>query len=154
MNRQRMQLFFIFIAAAWTAGFAVLTVGAVRRWRILGSLAAQSEGLIRRTNDEARELSGALEATREQAREVDYLQSLVDVLPKDKSFVRTQRAIAEEVETLRAKVGRRLHGELNVIVDTRANKLYVKKGVTLLWQADCSVGKGGVLRDKATGRRW
>src|SRR5262249_51051352 len=41
-----------------------------------------------------------------------------------------------------------------ILVDTKANKLYVKKGLTLLWEADCSAGRGGILVDKATGRRW
>ena len=41
-----------------------------------------------------------------------------------------------------------------ILVDTRANKLYVKKGLTLLWDADCSVGRGGLLVDKHSGRRW
>ena len=62
--------------------------------------------------------------------------------------------MADEVEALRDKVGRRIKNDLHILVDVRANKLYVKKGLTLLWDADCSVGKGGILKDKATGRRW
>jgi L,D-transpeptidase YbiS len=51
-------------------------------------------------------------------------------------------------------VGRRLRDETHIVVDTRANKLYLKKGLSLLWEADCSVGKGGRLIDPKTGRRW
>ncbi len=87
-------------------------------------------------------------------REAEFLQSLVTLLPQSKSFIRTQRAMSDEVETLRDKVGRRVKNDLHVLVDTRANKLYVKKGLTLLWEADCSVGRGGILKDKVTGRRW
>ena len=45
-------------------------------------------------------------------------------------------------------------GSLHVVVDAKANKLYLKKGLKLLWQADCSVGRGGTLVDAKTGRRW
>ena len=75
-------------------------------------------------------------------------------MPEEKGFIRTQHAISDEVEVLRAKVGHRLKGELHILVDTRANKLFLKKGLTLLWQADCSVGRGGILKDSVTGRRW
>jgi L,D-transpeptidase-like protein len=88
------------------------------------------------------------------SRDVQFLQSLVSLLPQNKSFIRTQRAMMDEVEALRYKVGRRVKDDLHVLVDTKANKLYVKKGLTLLWEADCSVGKGGILTDKETGRRW
>ena len=60
----------------------------------------------------------------------------MNVLPREKGFVRTQKAISEDVENLRGKVGHRLRGELHILVDTKANKLYVKKGLTLLWQAE------------------
>jgi hypothetical protein len=88
------------------------------------------------------------------SKEMDFLRGLVNVLPQEKGFVRTQKAMLDDVEALRAKVGRRLHGELHILVDTRANKLYVKRGLKLLWQADCSVGRGGMLVDRKTGRRW
>ena len=47
-------------------------------------------------------------------------------------------------------MGNRLH----IVVDTKANKLYFKRGLDLLWEADCSVGRGGILKDKKTGRKW
>jgi len=62
--------------------------------------------------------------------------------------------ISEEVETLRRKLSRRLKGKLYLVVDTKANKLYVKHGMTLLWQADCAVGRGGRLFDQRTGQKW
>jgi lipoprotein-anchoring transpeptidase ErfK/SrfK len=89
-----------------------------------------------------------------EARQLEFLQGVVNLLPQEKSFVRTQKAIAGEVESLRRRVGKRLRNELHIVVDTRANKLYLKQGLNLLWSADCSVGKGGILVDKKTGRRW
>ena len=56
-------------------------------------------------------------------------------------------------ETLKEqlKVGGRLRGSLHIVVDAKANKIYLKKGLKLLWQADCSVGRGGTLVDNSDG---
>jgi len=89
-----------------------------------------------------------------QARELEFLHGLPNILPEDKGYLRTQKAIGDEVSVLRAKVGRRLKGTLHLVVDAKANKLYVKKGLKLLWQADVSVGRGGTLSDKKSGRKW
>jgi len=74
--------------------------------------------------------------------------------PENKGYLRTQKAIAEEVAALRREAGRRLEGRLHIVVDTRANKLYLKKGLRLLREADCSVGRGGTVKDRKTGRAW
>jgi L,D-transpeptidase YbiS len=89
-----------------------------------------------------------------QAREAEFLESLPNILPEDKGYLRTQKAIEGEVAALRRKVGRRVKNALYVVVDAKANKLYVKKGMTLLWSADVSVGKGGKLFDRKSGQRW
>ncbi|OGR92108.1 MAG: hypothetical protein A2992_04850 [Elusimicrobia bacterium RIFCSPLOWO2_01_FULL_59_12] len=130
----------------------------------IGALVKESAAL-QRTRDQLEEVSQALNANaktiagdaaniRAQAKQLEFLSSLVNLIPQEKNFVRTQRAIASEVEVLRRKVGRRLRDEQHIVVDTRANKLYLKKGLALVWAADCSVGKGGILTDKKTGRRW
>ena len=41
-----------------------------------------------------------------------------------------------------------------IVVDTLANRLYLRRGGELLREAVCSTGTGGVLEDPATGRRW
>jgi len=89
-----------------------------------------------------------------QSRDVEFLQALPNILPEDKGYLRTQKAIADEVAEVRRKVGRRLKGALHVVVDAKANKLYVKQGLALLWSADCSVGRGGMLHDRRSGQRW
>jgi len=90
----------------------------------------------------------------DESKQLEFLGGLVNLMPQEKGFIRTQRAMASEVEVLRRKVGRRLRNQLHILVDTRANQLYLKEGLTLLWSADCSVGKGGILVDKRSGRRW
>ncbi len=89
-----------------------------------------------------------------QSREADFLESLPNILPQDKGYLRTQKAIEDEVADLRAKVGRRVKNSLYIVVDAKANKLYLKRGLKLLWQADVSVGRGGKLYDRKSGQRW
>ncbi len=132
---------------------------------IEAGLIAHQGSVLRRTNDQldvtasllntnAQAIHGHAADIRADTHQLEFLESLVNLLPQEKSFIRTEKAIAAEVETLRRKVGHRLGDQLHIVVDTRANKLYLKKGLTLLWAADCSVGKGGILADKKTGRRW
>ena len=104
--------------------------------------------------EDAREFRAIGDGLQMKTDEQDFLRSLVNVLPQEKNFIRTQKAMADDVEILRAKVSRKIHNDIHVVVDIQANKLYVKRGLTLLWQADCSAGKGGMLKDKKTGQRW
>ncbi len=113
-----------------------------------------TDTLSKELEDKIRSLQKTQATLQEQMQEMTFLQNVATLVPQDKHFVRTQQAMATEVTALREKVERRIGRDLHILVDTQANKLYVKQGVTLLWQADCSVGKGGVLLDKKTGRRW
>ncbi|MBI4051862.1 MAG: L,D-transpeptidase, partial [Elusimicrobia bacterium] len=79
---------------------------------------------------------------------------LPNLLPEQAKFIKTQNILQEEVETLRKKVGKRLAGQKYILVDTKASKLYLKEGLRLLQEAACSVGRGGLLIDKKTDRRW
>ena len=111
--------------------------------------------------DEARSLDAGSRRLRslvreagERAGDARFLETLPNILPEDKGYLRTQKAIEGEAALLRAKVAKRLKGALHLLVDAKANKLYVKKGGKLLWQADVSVGRGGVLNDAKSGRKW
>lgn len=102
----------------------------------------------------ARRLQSLARESAAQAKDSDFLESLPNILPEDKGYLRTQKAIESEVTALRAQVGKRLKGALHVVVDAKANKMYVKKGLKLLWSADVSVGRGGRLSDNKTGQKW
>ena len=91
---------------------------------------------------------------RSGADDAAFFSEILSMYPENKGYLRTQKAIAEEVYGLRKEAGRRLAGRLHIVVDTKANKLYFKKGLRLLWEADCSVGRGGIIKDKKTGRTW
>jgi len=139
---------------AWLAAFGwracALTRAAGALSRGVDRMDAEADGLDRG----ARRLRALSREAIEQARETDFLESLPNILPEDKGYLRTQKAIEGEVAVLRGKVGRRLKNALHVVVDAKANKLYVKKGLKLLWSADVSVGRGGQLFDRKSGQRW
>ena len=96
-------------------------------------------------NQRARDISELNAQIRASSQESEFLNKLPNFLPQDRGFLRTQHVISDEVAALRRQVGQRLRGSLHVVVDAKANKLYLKKGLKLLWQADCSVGRGGRL---------
>lgn len=138
----------------WVTAFGVVSCKTARRAEELSRETARLEDEAAALDRGARRVHAAARQTRDQSRDAEFIQTLPEILPEDKGYLRTQKAIAGEVAALRAKVGRRLRGAIHLVVDAKANKLYVKRGSALLWQADCSVGRGGVLRDKKTGRRW
>ena len=144
----------LFAYVAWfvAAGFAMVSDirGIGELYRAIQHTQAMTDTL----SVEAQGIVNSAHIVRGGSRDVKFLESLMNLMPQKKSFIRTQQAMSDEVDALRYKVTHRVRNDLQVLVDTRANKLYVKKGMTLLWEADCSVGKGGILRDKVTGRRW
>ncbi len=138
----------------WVAAFGVGIYRSEQAFLTLFRRVQRTELLTQDLHRDSQRIVESARAIHDRTREAEFLQGLVNVLPQSKSFIRTQRAMVDEVETLRYKVSRHIRNDLHILVDTRANKLYVKKGLTLLWEADCSVGKGGILVDKGTGRRW
>ena len=138
----------------WLGAFGWKACAAARAGRELSREVDRIEGEADSLDRGSRRLEQLARESAAQARESEFLLSLPNILPEDKGYLRTQKAIGDEVSVLRAKVGRRLKGTLQIIVDAKANKLYVKKGLKLLWQADVSVGRGGQLSDTRSGRKW
>ena len=138
----------------WTGAFG---------WRVF-TISRDASSLARdagRIEDEAlaldqgaRRLGALVRESGERAGDARFLQEIPNILPEDKGYLRTQKAIEGEVALLRAKVAKRLKGALHLVIDAKANKLFVKNGAKLLWQADVSVGRGGVLKDAKSGRKW
>jgi L,D-transpeptidase ErfK/SrfK len=138
----------------WFVLFGLLAIFLSKDMTHLRRTYEKLEGAASELNERALEIRNEVTRSQLEAGQMGFLEGLVNLLPQEKGFVRTQKAMAGEVELLRRKVGRRLRDELHIVVDSRANKLYLKRGLTLLWAADCSVGKGGILIDRRTGRRW
>ena len=138
----------------WTA---LLLLPLSRMGLQLARLGGASAGLEKNSallaaND--REAAALESEIRSGAEEAAFFNDILAIYPENKSYLRTQKAISDEVGALRREAGARLGGRLHIAVDTKANKLYLKKGLRLLWEADCSVGQGGTVKDKKTGRTW
>ncbi len=138
----------------WVVAFGVGVVRVRSAFVKSADALQETQALVTQIAQESLTLENATRRIQEADQQTEFLRGLVSLLPESKSFVRTQRAMSDEVEALRYKVGRKVKNDLHVLVDTRANKLYVKQGLVLLWEADCSVGRGGILTDMLTGRRW
>lgn len=59
-----------------------------------------------------------------------------------------------DLDRLERRIAGQAPAGVYIVVDTLANRLYLKKGDRVLREAVCSTGTGGVLEDPATGRRW
>lgn len=138
----------------WLAAFAAEAAGIVGWSSAMSETVERLDSSATALDQGARELSGLTRQSRDLSRELEFLQTLPNLLPKDKGYLRTQKAISEEAQALRGKVWGRLKGSVYVLIDAKANKLYLRRGTVTLWEADCSVGRGGTLFDKKTGRRW
>jgi len=144
----------VFALTAWLAAFGVESLRLARAVVSLYRANDHLEAMALSLSQRARDISDLNAQIRANSLESEFLNKLPNFMPQDRGVLRTQHVISEEVAVLRRQVGQRLRGSLHVVVDAKANKLYVKKGLKLLWQADCSVGRGGTLIDRQTGRRW
>ncbi len=59
-----------------------------------------------------------------------------------------------EIERLSRTLAAQAPRGVRVEVDTIANRLYLRQGTTLLHEAVCSTGTGGLLEEPGSGRRW
>lgn len=115
---------------------------------------ARLDSVLVRLADATAQREALEKEARATAGDAAFFAGFMALHPENKAYLRTQKAITEDVAALRAEAGQRLGGKIYIVVDTRANKLYLKKGLRLLWSADCSVGKGGLIKDKKSGRSW
>ena len=138
----------------WTGAFGWFVVKIAHDAESLSREAVRLDDESRALDTGARRLRSLARESGERAGDARFLQEIPNILPEDKGYLRTQKVIEGEVSLLRAKVSKRLKGALHLVIDAKANKLYVKNGAKLLWQADVSVGRGGVLKDAKSGRKW
>lgn len=139
---------------AWLAAFGWRACAVSRGASELAREAGRLDDEARALDAGSRRLRALAREAGDRARDARFLEDLPNILPEDKGWSRTQKAIEGETALLRAKVAKRLKGALHLLVDAKANKLYVRKGGRLLWSADVSVGRGGTLKDKGSGRKW
>ncbi|HXO21886.1 MAG TPA: L,D-transpeptidase [Thermoanaerobaculia bacterium] len=75
----------------------------------------------------------------------------IDAVPLPRPAAAVRRL---ESRRLERQIAEQAPRGVYVVVDTMANRLYLKNGGETLREAICSTGTGGVLEDPATGRRW
>ena len=142
------------LLTAWILLFAFEAAGIGRWAAALSKADAALEVRAAKLGRMSRSLAAAERQIDEETAELEFLEDLPNLLPQDKGYLRSQKVLAEDVRELRQKLSKRLKGGLYILIDAKANKLYLKNGFKLLWEADCSVGRGGTLVDKRTGRKW
>ncbi len=67
---------------------------------------------------------------------------------------RAGRSGGASPSTLAGRLAAQAPAGVYVVVDTIANRLYLKRGDEVVREAVCSTGTGGLLVDPASGRRW
>lgn len=154
MKKKFYRFFSVFVHGVWLILFSLSVWNFFRSASELKEILEKIESCNILLSQQSGEIKNLIRRTDEQSREISFMHSLTNIIPQDKGYLRTQKIISGEVQNLRKKVGRRLGNRIHIVVDTKANKLYLKKGLHLLLEADCSVGRGGILLDKKTGRRW
>ena len=143
------------LLAAWFLAFAFLLFCVSRSASALSKKADAIHEQSQWLKDNSRELTDISRRIRARGKEMEALLKIVSLVPEDRGFLRTQKVVLDEVLALRRKAKPWIGSEnIHIIVDTKINKFYLKKGQELLMEADCSVGRGGILKDKATGRAW
>lgn len=143
------------LLAAWFLAFSFLLFRASRAASSFSERLDALRDMSRRLDENSRELADISQKIRTREKEMEALLKIVNLMPEDRGFLRTQKVISDEVLALRRKTRKWTGSDrIHIVVDTKTNKLYLKKGRELLMDADCSAGRGGVLRDKSTGRTW
>ena len=72
----------------------------------------------------------------------------------NKNLIEKSIGLSNENMLLIQRINELTDSEPYILVDTRENTLYFKRKGQIIRYAKCSVGKGGILRDKKTGRKW
>ena len=123
-DRSAMPRFFpLLLSLLWLAFFGVEAGSISQAFSDAQHAGDEIDAEVSSLQESRREMSEILRQTDAYAAELEFLHGLTDILPQDKSYLRTQKVISDEVQSLRRQVGRRLNDRLHVVVDTKANKL-------------------------------
>ncbi|MFH0948113.1 MAG: L,D-transpeptidase [Elusimicrobiota bacterium] len=76
------------------------------------------------------------------------------LIETNKNLIEKNIGLSNENMLLIQQISELTNGEPYILVDTEENILYFKQKGQIIRQAKCSVGRGGILSDKKTGRKW
>ncbi|MBN1384238.1 MAG: L,D-transpeptidase [Elusimicrobia bacterium] len=77
-----------------------------------------------------------------------------ELIEKNKNLIENNINLSNDILLISREINELIDNQKYIIIDTKENILYIKQKGQILYRAKCSVGKGGVLRDKKTGRTW
>lgn len=79
---------------------------------------------------------------------ISPVDTLATNLPSDEKLAR------KELQNARTALAKLKPAKPYIVIDTHANRIYLRTEDSLILNATCSTGSGGELTDSATGRRW
>lgn len=76
------------------------------------------------------------------------------LIETNKNLIEKSIGLSNENMLLIGRISQLTDNEPYILVDTKENTLYFKQKGQIIRCIKCSVGKGGILYDKKTGRKW
>lgn len=76
------------------------------------------------------------------------------LIEKNKDLVEKTIVLSNDNLLISREINELIGSREYILIDTKENILYIKQNGQILHRAKCSAGKGGVLKDKKTGRKW
>lgn len=76
------------------------------------------------------------------------------LIETNKNLIEKSIGLSNENMLLIQRISELTNGEPYILVDTKENILYFKRKGQIIRHFRCSVGRGGILSDKKTGRKW
>jgi L,D-transpeptidase YbiS len=79
---------------------------------------------------------------------VPIVDTLATNLPKDEKLAK------KELKNARTALAKMKPAKPYIVIDTHANRIYLRTEDSIFLDATCSTGSGGELTDSVTGRKW
>jgi L,D-transpeptidase YbiS len=74
--------------------------------------------------------------------------SLTTILPEDEKLAK------KEIQKAKRALAALVPAKPYIVIDTHANRIFLRKGDSIILEATCSTGSGGIFVDSTTGRKW
>src|SRR6266496_4133292 len=111
MRESTKEALILTVYAAWIGAFGIGLAQIRRNFVELSRRVQQTDRMTQNLIQDSAQIKASIRAMHSNSTKIEFLEGLVSVLPKSKSFVRTQQAMADEVDILRSKVGRRIKND-------------------------------------------
>src|SRR3989344_3718390 len=110
------------LLAAWFLAFSFLLFRASRSVSAFSGRLEALRETSRRLDEDSRELADISRKIRAREKEMGSLLKIVNLMPEDRGFLRTQKVVSDEVHVLRRKARKWIGPSIGcILVDTKAN---------------------------------